>query len=345
MIVEQSQMYYQFRKRFVARLALCVLGLFSACQNIPADNPYDPRAPEVTQAPSVITGELLTSEARGDLRGASVYLFGRSSSTLVECLSANGEPQESDEGSCERAKFTLTDVPPGTYQIGLQKECYGGEPLTTVQVGIGETINLSERGGEGEGTRAIIARYARGIVSGAVEGPPRRFMDRVRITDGRGAVTNPDEDGNFRLEMAACRGQVFATLGGFLSASSAELDIPVNDELQLEEPLTLTLEPIPAILVGRLSPVEGSLPAEGVSLTLTSASPERSEDIFETTIVGEEIELEELKTGPWVLRLSHPSFQTVERRVELEPATRGALDAYDLGTIRLFPATGELRGK
>ena len=61
MIVEQSQMYYQSRKSCAASLTLCVSAIFSACQNLPVDNLYDHRASEVTQAPSVIRGEFLTS--------------------------------------------------------------------------------------------------------------------------------------------------------------------------------------------------------------------------------------------------------------------------------------------
>lgn len=331
-------------ERFAIALITYSLICASACQDIPADNPYDPRAPKVTQAAGQILGELLTSEAEGDLRGASVYLLGRSGSSLVECLSESGETLSEDDGTCQRARFTLTDVPPGTYQLGLNQPCFGGEPFATVQVGIGESVNLSNQENE-DSRRFILVRYARGVVSGSVQGPPTSRLSLVRVSDGRGAVASPNDEGEFRIEMAACRGQLRASLEGFRSASSTELDVPVGDELRLDDPLILQLEPIPAIVIGRLSSVEGELPEEGVTLTLSSASPESEGEEIVTQVIGEQIKLEELETGPWNLKISHPSFQTVERRIELEAATRGEVDAYRLGEIRLFPAIGSLRGQ
>ena len=325
--------------------------LLVACQDIPANNPFDPTSPEVTQASGQVMGELLTSEAGGDLEGALVYLSGRSGNALVECLERDSEL----DGYCSRAQFTFSDVPPGEYQISLSLPCYSAEPIAFISVGIGETVDLTEPlfepGGAVEGSdetderRALIVRYARGVVSGAVSGPSARDLTRVRITDGRGALTTPDDQGRFRLEMAACQGQIKASLDGFMSADSSLLEVPVGDELRLEEPLVLELEPIPAMMVGNVEIIDGEFPTEGLTLTLVSASSELGGMTITEMMVGEEISLEGLPTGPWDLTLSHPSFQPFERRVELRAATRGIEDAYQLGVIRLSPAIGTLKGR
>ena len=62
------------------------ISLSVGCQNIPANNPYDPKAPDVLQAPGSITGEIITSESKGNLSGGVVNLVGTSYSSVLNCL-------------------------------------------------------------------------------------------------------------------------------------------------------------------------------------------------------------------------------------------------------------------
>ncbi|MEE2645061.1 MAG: carboxypeptidase-like regulatory domain-containing protein, partial [Myxococcota bacterium] len=309
---------------------LCSLLL--ACQELPDDNPFDPTAPAATQAPGEITGELLTGEVGGDLEGATVQLIGRSESAIVECLGDESEP-------CRRARFTLSEVPPGAYELRLIQPCFSPRPFATAQVRVGERTDLSAAG------QARLIRFARGIVRGEVSGPRAEEMGLVRISDGRGAVSSPDLEGRFSIEVAACEGRLRADLAGYRPAESALLDVPVEAELRLEAPLVLDLAPIPGALTGTLSVLDGMLPEEGLLLRLESADAGLGRAPIEATILGEAITLEEVPTGRWRLSLSHPSYQRVLREIEIEAAPRGLTDAYDLGAITLSPAIGSIRGQ
>jgi len=340
--------------RLRARFALTSISLsllLCACQGIPPDNPYDPQAPELAQAPGQVIGELFTSEPSGDLRGGVVYLSGSSQSAVLDCL----DEQVEGEGPCPRARFSFGAVPPGAYEVRLSAPCFSAQPFAAFELGIGELIDLtssSPAGGEvapagdeqAEGAReAILVRYARGLVSGQVTGPSALELTGVRVSDARGALATPDEEGRFQLEMAACEGQLQASLEGYRSVSSTTLTVPVSDELELEEPLFL--EPIPAILIGSLDAGDEPLPEEGVTLTLERASTSSPAEDIVQQVSGTELYVEDIPTGAWHLRVAHPSFQTVERRVELQAATRGSEDAYELGVIRLTPAMGSLSGQ
>lgn len=345
-----------FKVCFVYTLCMIYLCL-SACQEIPPDNPYDPQAPDLVQAPGQVLGELFTSEPGGSLRGAVVYLSGSSQSAVVECLDDMGHPEvEEGMGLCQRARFSFGAVPPGAYDVRLSAPCFSAQAFANFEVGIGEVIDLSRssmlgidsslQDGMDQNTpihQAILVRYARGLVRGQVTGvDPQRFSE-VSISDARGALAVPNEMGDFQIEMASCEGQLQASLIGYRSASSSTLNVPVAAEIELTEPLYL--EPIPAILVGTLLTSTGeALPEEGVTLTLERASSSATENVIQH-IMNSEIELGDLPTGAWHLRIEHPSYQRIEQRIELSAALRGREDAYELGTLRLLPAMGTLSGQ
>ena len=311
-----------------------------ACQNVPANNPFDPKSPEATQATGRVIGRLLTSEASGDLEGATVSLLGTSFSTIVECI-ANDESEEAQaEGSsCSRARFAFTGIPAGQYQLSLSQPCFSPRPFALVTVGIGEVVDL--RTGPLE---AQLVRFARGLVSGEVDGPPEALMSNVQISDGRGMTTFPDSSGHFRIEMPACRGRVHARLAGYESAQSIELDVPVEDELVLEEPLLLRLEPIKATLIGQLEVEEGTFPETGVELLLESTEPSAELPPISSDLISQRIAIEEIPAGRWRLTISHPNYRTIERDLEFTPISIDD-DPYDLGTLTFSIAYGAIEGQ
>jgi len=333
---------------FYLGIITLLLSALSACQGIPPDNPYDPQAPELVQAPGQVLGELFTSEPGGDLRGGVVYLSGSSQSAVVECLTDTEEPEgEEGAGVCQRARFSFGAVPPGAYEVRLSAPCFSAQPFAAFEVGIGDVIDLSAQpADEGEEARreAISVRYARGLVRGQVSGPESQFLERVRLSDARGALASPDAEGRFLVEMAACEGQLNASLEGYRSASSSTLNVPVSAELELGEPLYL--EPIPAMVVGTLETSTGEpLPEEGVTLTLTRVSADSPDEDIVQQVTGAQVSIEEVPAGAWRLTVSHPSFQTIEQRLELSAAPRGVEDAYQLGVLRLSPSMGSLKGQ
>jgi hypothetical protein len=312
---------------------LCIGSL--ACQDISADNPFDPSAPTVLHAPGSIVGEILTSETSGDLEGSVVYLVGTSLTSVLTCIN-----ETEGQTSCRRGRFNFNDLEPGTYEISLNSPCYSTRPFATIVVDIGEEVDLRQDGAE-----AIIVKFARGVVSGKIDGPSSEEMTRVQVSDGLGTITFPNPEGLFRLEMASCLGEVTARLSGYYPVSSEELNVPIGDELLLDEPLRLELIPIPAQIVGRLSTEEEALPEEGVNLILQSTRANQTPSFFEQVIRGEEILIEEIPSGRWQLTITHPMYQEIQREITLLAAPRGRDDAYDLGTVQLIRAVGSLSGQ
>ena len=80
---------------FIFFVCLCLF--LGACQEVPADNPFDPEAPAVQQAPGQISGVVVSERVGLSLEGATVRLLGTSVSAIVECAA-----REEDEG-CGRA--------------------------------------------------------------------------------------------------------------------------------------------------------------------------------------------------------------------------------------------------
>ena len=167
---------------------LCLLG----CADVPADNPYDPEAPESVQARGTITGRIVLPDGFGArlLESARVHLEG-------------GREIPEAARPDEAGAFAFHDVVAGRYLVRVQLAGLVAA-IRVVALAVGEDRDLGEielaAGQGGESTGVVVGVFRRepslgdehGGVRGSPQGPPNGL---TALPHGRrGHATGVDHD-------------------------------------------------------------------------------------------------------------------------------------------------------
>ena len=299
-------------KCFVVVTLASVLSI--ACESVPADNPYDPEAPESVQARGKLIGQILNGDGQV-AEGVVVSLDGTS---LTATTDADGH-------------FTLTEVPKGVHALVARLDCHRPHLVTGLAFEIGMERTLPP----------FALTKALGAVRGRVEvqGPAPIAFTEVTVEAGA-ARGRPDAAGAFTLfGVPACAQQsVLATAPGYVPAVSAGVDVVEGETVELSAPLVLTARP--GYLKGKLRrAVDDPAPVEGLAVQAVSTGGNAVDGVTD----AQGGFLLTVPAGPLALIVSVPGYVTLRQSVDV-PAAAAEADAFDLGELRLQYAHASISG-
>ena len=289
-----------------------MLPLALACAEVPANNPYDPGAPVSVQARGELVGRVL---ARGQpAEGAQVALLDTAHTTVA-----------GPDGA-----FTLTDIPAGAYTVVVEHPGFRRLTLPSVSVEQGETGEIGR----------LEMVVATGTITGqvALQGRLPPTAAQIMLGEDIRAPAHIREDGRFLLlDVPVGTRTVVARLPGFKPATSAAVNVQLDAETELEDPLVL--ERWTGALVGRVRlPVGDESAVEGIELRIGGSSA-RSE-----TDAEGRFRLEGLMPGVHPLVVLLPGYR-VHRQPVVVDVAYGRDSSTDVGEIVLQYAVGGVSGQ
>ena len=307
-------------QRYLSFIMLVSL-FFMSCNDIPADNPYDPVAPVVQQAKSIVRGQLKLPENYNDEE-----LLGGKLLTLVpqriELKVLTSTPSTND------GQFTFEQVAAGIYELsgnipGIK------EVSTVVIVEQGIDLNLTEYQLEPDDTAAT-DQWIEGIVR--FEGSEEDVHGGIRIE----TLDHPFHDvttssGRFRLNVPANRYTLKISYPGYQTKTIPSVNVTIGIGQTLEEDIILERD-LSSSINGQLQTVDPDYNFDGSivsleSLSISGPSINRSE-----TVAGEgRFSFDMLPSG------SYSITATVAGHLEFSKSFRIEIGVNDLGLFHLTP--------
>ena len=288
--------------------------LVSGCAEVPADNPFDPRAPVEKQRAGRVIGSIQLPD------GFETGLVGRARVVLRV-----GGAVVRDTGVGDGGAFVFEDVAPDVYAVHVAVPGFVA-PVVTVGVGIGQAVDVGALP-LSPATDAAVAGIA--LRSGAeADGHAGIFIEGI----GTPYQSLTSSDGRFELALGA---------GTYdLRISDARYD-PVSLPGVVVEPGRVTQLEAPIRLVGAPSSVRGMvrLPPGFTTVGVIDAA-----DVMLAAMDGSRVDqtrpdvdgsfaINGVITGNYVLRVSLDRFHPDERRLVV-----GVGESRDLGPISLAAA-------
>ncbi|MFN3201363.1 MAG: pentapeptide repeat-containing protein [Bradymonadia bacterium] len=310
-----------------ALLTLLPLVLF-ACTDVPADNPYDPAAPESVQATSTVTGRLRLPEGFATDSFAEVRV-------RLSPVGVDTDPREAQPNA--EGDFIFSGVLAGGYLLSVESQGFRAPPAG-ISVIIGRDLDV--------GDVALEAPRAAEVDS-AVEGTARRSgggaAGHAGITvqaQGTPYLTVTGDDGQFRLELPPGRAILRFSAEGH-GVEERTVDVVAGQTLSLE-PVIVTGEPgrVQAIVrleqfqtPERLSTVSVSLVSEGV--TVQQGSPnEDGEVTFDDVLASE-----------YTVEVSRPGYVADRRDITTYPGGDAFAGLFELQHTSRSPQAVSLSGR
>jgi ligand-binding sensor domain-containing protein len=306
-----------------ALLSLLALTL-SACDPVPATNPYDPAASQEAQRPGEVSGRLTLPAGvpSSALEGASVTL------RLLTALGASPLAATPDAGG----RFAFSELTPGSYELLATVTAFlpiryavtvtPGEVMYLGDLPLEPRVSLST-GDVSVGVEGVVTRG--GAAAGAHGGV---FVEAL----GTAFATLSGSDGAFYLPLPPRAHTLRFSAEGYEPALRFDVQVSADQPSRLGEPVTLT--PLESVVVGTVS-VDGSLTPSAldrlvVRLMDDPLSPPESALVTATADPDGRFALQGAPPGPRWVRVSCEGYEAQARPVVVALGVSTSAGHFDL---------------
>jgi uncharacterized protein YjbI with pentapeptide repeats len=319
------------------------ISMVSGCNDIPADNPFDPSSSQELQVPGSLQGHLLLqTEINLDLafERAQVFIVRSDLSSDSRIDAQLSVDNCSDDQVCQR--FSFSDLVPATYDLTVDVSGMERLRVVNVQVGISEQRNLGELTLE---TKEVFE----GFISGTVTTDPPRSIGYAGIevnaigtlykaetnTNGQWSINLPPNTYNLSFNLNGYRSEELTNIQISNNQPSTE-----NDTILVAIPIEIegTVE-----LQGNF--LESSQAVSNVDIQLIQLGEESSPELYSPNNEGAFL----IRTAPgdYTLKLSLDGYEEKLCSLSIEPNRNVDLRLFNCanadGIIPLIPRTLKLQ--
>ena len=311
------------------------------CQEIPADNPFDPESTATLQAPASLSlviafpGQLSReSLAEGDtielISDRELRRNANAPQSFRSSLLAEAEQVSPDEDFL-LLQLQFNELPPGLYWLRARVAGFVSSAGSRVELSIAERAFAELQ----------LQREPPGVIAGAIqlEGREEGANGGVLVTvEGRTVQTISYDDGRFSLSVGAGNHQLRFSAPGYRARLLEErVTVESGIEYMLSAPVELSFEP--AALSGQLLllDAEGNArPASGLSILLRrSPSPGFSPQTFEVQTDAEgSFSANQLIEGLWGISAQVDGYQALETSARVIPGESLVLPSFSLAPLQ-----------
>ena len=339
-------MFKQLFRSYLLTLLSIIIFFTSAgsgCNNIPADNPFDPSSSQALQVPGSLQGHLLLgSDINLDLafERAQVFIV-RSDLTANSRIDAQLSLDRC-EGDLDCQRFAFVDLVPGTYDLTV--EVTGMERLRVINVQVG----ISEQRTLGELTLEPKAVFE-GFISGTVSTDPPRSVGYAGIevkAIGSPYQTETDSNGQWSINAPPNTYDLSISLNGYRPEEITNVQVS-NNQPSTENNSLLVAIPIEIQGIVELQGdfLESAQAVSNVDIQLIELGDESSPESFSPNNDGAFL----IRTAPgnYTLKLSLDGYEEKQCSLSIEPNRTVDLRLFNCanadGIIPLIPRTLRLQ--